>query len=334
MVILPELITIIVVAVLSLAEFLHARRVKRLARLAFGFGGRARAWTDAAPPLRVAASGLVAWGLASLYFEKPKVFKAREAEPNQQRHVIIVWDVSPSMKLDDAGTEGKMKRAKRAAELMRSFFQRVPMEMVRLTVVATYTEAKPVVVDTRDVAVVQNILDDLPLSHAFPSGKTNLFAGIQEAARIAAPWERDSTTLLVLSDGDTVPPSGMPRLPISIKDVVLAGVGDSRTGKFINGHQSRQEAAALRQIAVRLRGVYHDGNAHQLPTDLLRRITALPEAGVFEKLTRREYALAALGIGSIVLAVLPWSLLAFGSGWKPGVRFQQTEMVQPNIVVS
>jgi Ca-activated chloride channel family protein len=329
---IPELITIVIVGLLSFAEFLHARRVRRLARLAFGLGGRPRTWTRAAIPLRLISAGLVSWGLASLYFEKPKVFKAREAQPNQQRHVIIVWDVSPSMKLEDAGTEGKVKRSRRAADLMRSFFQRVPMEMVRLSVVATYTEAKPVVVDTRDVAVVQNILDDLPLSHAFPSGKTNLFAGIEEAARIAAPWERESTTLLVLSDGDTVPPSGMPRLPVSVKDVVLAGVGDSRTGKFINGHQSRQDAAALQQIAVRLHGVYHDGNAHQLPTDLLRRIAALPEKGAFQKLTRREYALAALGSGSIILAVLPWSLLAFGSGWKPGVRFQKSEIVQPDMI--
>jgi Ca-activated chloride channel family protein len=126
----------------------------------------------------------------------------------------------------------------------------------------------------------------------------------------------------------------MPRLPVSIKDVVLVGVGDSRTGKFINGHQSRQDAAALQQVAVRLRGVYHDGNAHQLPTDLLRSIVALPEQTAFQKLTRREYGLAAVGIGSTILAVLPWSLLAFGSGWKPGVRFQRTETVQPNIVAS
>jgi len=329
---LPEIIAFVVLALLALAETLHARRVRRVARLAFGFGGQPRVWTLAAPPLRVIAGGLVAWGLASLYFEKPKVFKAREAEPNHQKHVIIVWDVSPSMKLEDAGADGKMRRSKRAAELMRSFFQRVPMEMVKLSVIATYTESKPVVVDTRDVAVVQNILEDLPLSHAFPSGKTNIFSGIQEAARIAAPWERDSTTLLVLSDGDSVPASGMPRLPVSIKSVVLAGVGDVRTGKFINGHQSRQEAASLQQIAVRLHGTYHDGNVRQLPSDLLRQMTALPEEGVFERLTRREYALAALGIGAMISSVLPWLLLGFGSGWRPGVRIQKTAIVQPSII--
>jgi Ca-activated chloride channel family protein len=320
MVMLPELCAVAVIVLLILAEMLHARRVRRMAQLAFGFGGQPRRWTRVAAPLRVIAGGLAAWSVTTLYFEQPKVFHAREAKPNQQKHVVIVWDVSPSMKLDDAGSEGNMRRNQRAAELMRSFFQRVPMEMVKLTVIATYTEARPVVVDTRDAAVVQNILDDLPLAHAFPSGQTNIFAGIQEAARIAGRWERDSTTLIVLSDGDTVPPTGMPRLPVSIKDVVLAGVGDANAGKFINGHQSRQDAAGLRQVAVRLRGTYHDGNAHQLPSELLRQVTALPESSLLTRLTRREFAILGLGISSLILAMLPWLLLKFGSGWRPGVR--------------
>src|SRR5262245_7395785 len=102
MVMVPEIVAFAVVVLLTLAEVLHARRVQRMARLAFGFGGRARLWTAAAPSLRVIAGGLMAWGLTTLYFEKPMVFKAREAQPNQQKHVVIVWDVSPSMKLDDA----------------------------------------------------------------------------------------------------------------------------------------------------------------------------------------------------------------------------------------
>jgi Ca-activated chloride channel homolog len=121
-------------------------------------------------------------------------------------------------------------------------------------------------------------------------------------------------------------------MPVSIKDVVLAGVGDARTGKFISGHQSRQEAASLQQIAIRLRGTYHDGNAHQLPSELLRKITALPEESVFEKLTRREYALAALGFGAFIFAILPWLLLRFGSAWQPGVRISKPVTVQSNTI--
>src|SRR6186713_2828953 len=91
MVMLPEIIAVAVLVLSALAEGLHARRVQRMSTLAFGLDGRPRAWTRAAVPLRVMATGLVAWGLASLYFERPKVYKAREAEPNQQKHVIIVW---------------------------------------------------------------------------------------------------------------------------------------------------------------------------------------------------------------------------------------------------
>ena len=317
---LPEIIALGVLAVSAAAEWLHHRRTARLAALAFGPGRQPRAWARAAPVLRVAGAVAVAWALTVLFFIEPKVFKVREAVANQQRHVVLVLDVSPSMKLDDAGTDGKQRRSKRASELMLSFFKRVPMELVKLTVIATYTGAKPVVVDTKDVAVVKNILDDLPLAHAFDSGKTDLFAGIREAARIAHPWEAGSTTIVILSDGDSVPPTGMPRLPPSVAEVVLVGVGDPRAGKFINGHQSRQQAAAMQQVAVRLKGSYFDGNAHQLPTDLLRRMVAVPEPGLFERLTLREYALAALSAGTILLAFLPWLLHKWGTAWRPGVR--------------
>lgn len=317
---LPEIIAACVAAAAAAAEFTHHRRTARLAALAFGPGMKPGSWTKAAPALRVLAITAVAWALTTLHFIEPKVFKVREAEANQQRHVVIVLDVSPSMKLDDAGTDGKQRRSKRASELMFSFFKRVPMEMVKLSVIATYTSAKPVVVDTKDVAVVRNILDDLPLDHAFDSGKTDLFSGIREAARIAHPWERDSTTIVILSDGDSVPPGGMPQLPPSVAEVVLVGVGDPRAGKFINGYQSRQQAAAMQQVAVRLKGTYHDGNQHQLPTDLLRRMIAVPEPGFFEKLTLREYAFFALGAGSFVLAFLPWLLHIRGASWRPGVR--------------
>jgi Ca-activated chloride channel family protein len=222
------------------------------------------------------------------------------------------------MSLKDAGTDLTQTRSERAATLLQSLFERVPMEQVRLTVIATYTSAKPVVVDTRDVAVVKNILTDLPLSHAFEAGPTNLFSGLQEAFRTAHGWPRGSTTLVVVSDGDTVPPSGMPELPPSVSHSVFIGVGDPRSGQFIDGRQSRQDAATLKQVALRLRGVYHDGNQKHLPSDLLREVTALEAESAFKRLTRREYALIALTAGSIVLAGLPWALYFCGTRFRPG----------------
>src|SRR4029079_6796839 len=98
------------------------------------------------------------------------------------------------------------------------------------SVVACYNGAKPVVVDTKDLEVVRNIFGELPLQYAFPAGKTDLFSGLTEAAKIAQPWQPKSTLLLLLSDGDTVPATGMPKLPASIAAVLVVGVGDPRAG--------------------------------------------------------------------------------------------------------
>ncbi len=52
------------------------------------------------------------------------------------------------------------------------------IEQYLISVVACYNGSKPVVVDTKDMEVVRNILNDLPMHHAFPSGKTDLFSGL------------------------------------------------------------------------------------------------------------------------------------------------------------
>src|SRR5262249_43013089 len=182
-------------------------------------------------------------------------------------------------------------------------------------VVACYNGSKPVVIDTKDIEVVRNIFSDLPMHYAFTAGKTDLFSGIAEAARIAHPWQPKSTLLLMLSDGDTVPATGMPKLPASISDVLIVGVGDPRQGSFIDGRMSRQDSSTLRQIAARLGGVYHDGNKKHLASDLLAGLTIIPRKSAFDRLTRREDALIACGLGATALAVLPVLLPALRTPW-------------------
>ena len=308
------------------AEILHLRRCRRVAPLAFGPSRRPRPWAVAAPFLRIAAAGLLAWGLATLLLLPPKVFRTKAVGDEDSRHLILVLDVSPSMKLKDAGQDRTATRAKRVAALMDSFFRRVVMEQMKLTVVAVYNGAMPVVIDTRDAEVVRNILDDLPLYQAFDVGKTDLFAGLREAARIARPWRLNSTSLVLLSDGDSVPPQGMPKMPPSVDEVLIVGVGDPRTGKFIDGHQSRQDAPMLRQVAVRLGGTYHDGNQKHIGSDAVRRLTKVEVEDPLKQLTRREYALAAVAAGAGLLALLPLALAFFGSGWRPGVRPSRVEV--------
>jgi Ca-activated chloride channel family protein len=314
-----EFVALAAVILAAAAEYVHGRRVRRLAALAFGPGRKPALWTRPVPLLRVAASAALAWGLTTLLLLTPKVHKAGVIPESEYRDLLLVLDVSPSMRLQDAGPDGKQTRRKRASDLLKSFFERVPMEVYRTSVVAVYNGAKPVVVRTTDPEVVRNILEDLPMQYAFRSGPTDLFSGLEEAAKIARPWRPKATTLIVVSDGDTISPTGMPKLPDSIAHVVIVGVGDPKTGRFIDGHLSRQDASSLRQMAVRLGGTYHDGNEKHLSTELLHRVTLVGSQSVMERLTRREYALMACAFGAAVLALLPVVLHLLGTSWKPGV---------------
>ncbi len=311
-----------------IAEWLHTRRVRRLALLAFGPGRKPAAWARAAPALRVLALTALAWGLVTLLLLPGKRYSTAEGaahSANDPHHVLMVLDVSPSMRLVDAGPNKSESRMARVREVMTSFFDRVPFDTYRVSVVAVYNGAKPVVVDTTDFEVVRNILGDLPLSFAFQAGKTKLFDGLEEAAKLAKPWNPRSTTLLIVSDGDTVPATGMPPLPASVRSVIVIGVGDPHAGKFIDGRQSRQDVPTLKQIAARLSGTYHDGNASQVPSSLIAEAFGEDERDVFKKLTRREYALIACGAGAAILAFLPFLLHWLGTRWRPGARRRTRE---------
>ncbi|MCI0381335.1 MAG: VWA domain-containing protein [Gemmataceae bacterium] len=303
------------------AERLHVLRSRRLALLAFGPKGKPALWARCAPFLRVAGLSALAWGLTTLLVMEPKTHHSVEdVAKSDYRHLLVVLDVSPSMRLLDAGPTGKQSRMKRANDLLTSFFERVPIQSYRISVIAVYTEAKPVVLETTDLEVVRNILGDLPLHHAFTSGSTNIFAGLEEAAKVAHRWKPQSATLALISDGDTVPATGMPKMPASIKNVLVVGVGDPVTGQYIDGHQSRQDISTLRQIATRLGGFYHNGNDKHLPTDLLRRIDAQASKSMWTRLTRREYALFASAAGAATVALLPVFLFLAGTRWRPGVH--------------
>ncbi len=310
-------------AMTAVAEAIHARRVAHLSSLAFGPERRPAAWARVAPLLRIAAMTALAWGLVTLLFLEPSRWSAGDGHLNltsDPQHVVLVLDVSPSMRLVDAGRDKKKSRMERARELMESFFDRVPLEEYRVSVVAVYNGAKPVVVDTTDFEVIRNILGDLPMHYAFPAGKTKLFSGLEEAARIAQPWNPKSTTLVLLSDGDTVPATGMPKMPASVRSVLVIGVGDPQVGKFIDGRHSRQDVPMLRQIAARLGGTFHNGNETHVASSLIGDALGVEEKDVWEKLTRREYALIACALSSLALAVLPLLLHFLGTRWRPGRR--------------
>ena len=316
---IPEIVFVVVLVIALGTEWLHSARIARISQLAFGPSGKPALWARAAPFVRCIALAGAAWGLLTLLEINPKVYKAKAVEESDMQHVVIVLDVSPSMKIEDAGSSGSISRRRQAFNLMESFFKRVSMEQMRLSLIAVYNGAKPVVVDTRDADVVRNFLDGVDMYTAFESGKTHLFDGLELAAEISGGWQRESTTVILLSDGDTVPSKGMPKMPKSVKHILVVGIGNPVTGTFLDGKNSKQDSSTLRQIALRLGGQYHNGNEKNLPGETIGYLTAVDNESPFKRLTRREYALAALAISAIILALLPVMLTRFGTRWRPGI---------------
>ena len=119
-------------------EVLHARRVHRLRHLVFGPTGAPSAWAKGAPFARILASSALAWGLTALVFVEPKVHAGEEIPDEDWRHLLLVYDVSPSMLLEDAGASGDQSRHERARELIESMFERVKIGQYKVSVIATY----------------------------------------------------------------------------------------------------------------------------------------------------------------------------------------------------
>ncbi|MCR9244724.1 MAG: VWA domain-containing protein [bacterium] len=302
-----------------IGEVLQWNRMHRHANLLFGFGGRPRGWVRLVPLLRTLLAGGLAWSLTTLMLVEPVVHQSDEIPEEEWRHLVLVLDVSPSMMLRDAGPAGKQSRRERAKELVDSLFERVPIGKFKISVVATFNGAKPVVQDTKDIELVRHIMGALEMRYAFKKGKTRLFDGIAEAVKLGRHWRAKSALLVIVTDGDTVPATGMPELPPSFGGSLVIGVGDHIHGKFIAGHQSRQDTSTLRQVAIRMGGEFHNGNRRHVPSDVLAAAAADSRKPLIERLTLREYAMIVLVVCSVLLALLPLLLHYFGSGYRAGV---------------
>lgn len=295
-------------AVVLAADLWHARRVRRLGRLTFGDRGAPLLWWLSVP-LRALGVAAIVWGAAVLLMLQPKRVEA-QATPAEKdfRRLLIVADVSPSMQLADAGPDRRLRRSRRGGDVVVDLLGRIALGQCKASVVAFYSGAKPVAVDVVDRAVLDNIFRDLPLDQAFEPGPSELFKGLDEAFKLAAPWPAKSATLVVLSDGDVAPATGMPQRPASIGDVLVIGVGDTGQGSSIAGRQSRQDAAALQQIANRLGGRYANCNVAPLPASALGMLAqALPERNA-EAAGLREAAIACVAAGGAAVAIVPVGL--------------------------
>ncbi|MCX6876117.1 MAG: VWA domain-containing protein [Verrucomicrobia bacterium] len=305
-----------IAALAVLGEWLHARRVARLSRLAFGPDNRPRRWTKLAPPMRVLALAGVVWSLFTLIAFN-SLSRDRDRRAAVTRHLMVLLDVSPSMQLADAGEGGGQRRAARAAEVLKSVLNRVPGDNVRFSAASFYTEARMLARECQDRELMVHFAAEVPFFYTYKPGKTDLLKSLNQAGGFMQDWPRKSTTLLVISDGDSVPPAGLKPMPSAVADVLFVGVGETGRGTFIDGHLSRQDGATLSQLARRLGGKYFDGNLRQLPSDALQKLNAADPRGAKWQADRRLVALAVLGVSAALLCLVPILLEFFGSAWKP-----------------
>ncbi len=305
--------TSILCAVLVLGlELLHARRIRRIAYLAFGPTGRPARWVCALPALRALGMGMAIFGALVLFSfnpSEPPLFRSARAS----RQLLICLDVSPSMHLPDAGPEhARTTRAERAGEVIQTLLDHTDFAETRATLIGFYTKAVPIAVDTSDPGVIANSMRGLPLYKAFDAGESDLAVGLNAALQMAHSWARGSTTLVIVSDGDVNANPAILQRPSSIADVLVVGVGDTKRASLISGHQSRQDSASLRSIAARLGGRYTDANVVGIPVAAITSLHALPPE-VASKWTDYQTGLVTLGTGSSILALIGPFLARFGS---------------------
>jgi Ca-activated chloride channel family protein len=305
---------VLVAALVAIAEMLHARRVARVGRLAFGPEERPRPWTRIVGPIRSIALGAFAWALVTIILLSTGYFSA-PPEPigAHTRHLVFIADLSPSMYLADAGPGGDEARRARMAEVVSGVLDRVGGDLT-FSIIGIYTDALPVVLQVRDRAVVRNVFDGMPLTYAMGPGQTDLGTSISKSMELIAPFREKSTTVFICTDGDTTPLAVPIAAPRSVVKTTVLGVGDTEKGTFIDGHQSRQDAGMLRAIASSLNAEYININKRHVPTSALSDLVVRPPSGNAWSLI--DISIAVMGVTGFILAFIPVAQQYAGTGWR------------------
>jgi Ca-activated chloride channel family protein len=300
-----------------MAEKLHERRCRVVARLATGPSGQPRSWVRLLPLTRALALGGMAWALTTIAYGSGGVFTRKESGEDRRehrRHVAFVADLSPSMSIEDAGPEGDMRRSARIYEVVDGILQRLDGDVL-FSVIGFYTDAMPIVVDAEDAELVRNVFNGLPVHYVMTAGKTDLGMGVREALEHVREYPEKNTTVFVCTDGDTLPMQGVPKPPAAVRDVYILGVGNPHQGTFIDDHLSRQDVAVLRTLAGRLHGQYIDVNEKHVSTLALGSL-AMGVGGEKRAYDLFDVAILVFAAGATLIALIPVLLEYFGSDWK------------------
>jgi hypothetical protein len=314
-------LAIVAAVITAMGEWLHGGRVRSTSALSFGPFLRPgpNRWARLAPTARVAASALACWGFAAALEGEPSPRAATDTGP-APKHLLIVLDVSGSMRACDCDPRGHDGRYAWASKRLSGELLRLPAGGFRTTIVAIARgQMHPVAVEARDRNIVRNVLGGLPLHLAFEGGYTELYSGLSQALQLVRQrdWLPRSATLVLISDGDTGESTALD-VPEAIEKSWVLGVGPegSPSAGSDGAYRSCQVAPCLKSIARQLGGTYIDYNRTDLPwTSLAHLVGKGQPAG---PATSPLFTALAAVAGSMVLATAPLALWAWGSSWRAG----------------
>ena len=115
--------------------------------------------------------------------------------------------------------------------------------------------------------------------------------------------------------------AAVPRLPAAIADVLVIGVGDPQQTMSVGGHASRQDTVSLKQLAVRLGGVFHQGNTRHPPSAMLDELSMIePRITEGDGLRRLAIACSVGGVTTLALIGPLLSIAGRPRSWSRGWR--------------
>jgi len=172
-----------------------------------------------------------------------------------------------------------------------------------------------------NVVIVRNVLDDLPIERAMASGKTDLDGAVAKAIELTRDFAPGSTTLIVVTDGDTPSPPIISALPEALDRALVLGIGDTKVGLPIDGQLSRQDTVVLNDLAADLDGTYLDVTREHVPSTAIAHLLSAPSAPASAGWTLQRIAYTLFIALAALYALLPVAQEYFGSNWRRRGRF-------------
>lgn len=327
--------------VTSFTEWLQCRRTSRVMGLAFGPSSRPRRWTQAVPLFRVAALTALSWSLATLFVAHLNKGGSASAEvANRSENIFLLLDYSPSMLLADAGPDGEFTRKQRMREVADSIVERLG-EHVQYSFACFQSEIYPIAERVYDKAVIRNMFNDLPVEKAMNStGPTDLGHVINQTLNMLDSdlasdtgsknrfeYADDSTTLILISDGDSLEIEAIRELPGSVKRALVLGVGNPDKGLIVGSeeHYSKQDPVALTAIARSLDGEYIDVNKRHLASSSMNSLRGISKSDGGKGISHTELARVVFIVTAMLYGSLAILQEFFGSDWRVCTRGPSTK---------